>query len=38
MCRMCYVMNAVCDILFDMCYVIKTLGKEGLVTMNERLS
>ena len=38
MCRMCYVMNAVCDMLFVMCYVKKTLGMEGLVTMNERLS
>ena len=27
-----------CDMLYVMCYVIKTLGKEVLVTMNSRMT
>ena len=31
-------MCVVCDMLCVMCYVIKTLGTKGLVTMNNRMA
>ena len=30
-------MCVVCDVLCVMCYVIKTLGTKGLVTMNDQM-
>ena len=30
-------MNVRCDMLCVMCYVIRTLGMRGLVTMNDRM-
>ena len=32
------VVSIVCDMLCVMCYVIKALGKKGLVTLNNRMT
>ena len=35
---MCHTMYVVRDMLCVMCYVVKTLGTKGLVTMNNQMT